>query len=145
MGNSHVQPSQQSNSKVTSMEDIGAHILNADPSLKNVPWAQKQLYARRAIEHAKKQQLEGGTNRVIEPFWEKLALQPSTQVEVAEPAAASTQIRKRSQLFLDSINEPKVRQPTRSELGMNSPSSSISGGKCDDDDDTSSSEEECDE
>jgi len=137
MGNSHATISAgQSTASAVTVEDIGAHILNADPKLKDVPWSQKQLYSRRALENAKKQHLEGGTNRVIDPFWDKLAIQ-----QPSEPTAPSV-VRKRSQLFLDSINQPKVQQPTRSELGMSSPSSSISGGQCDD---TSEEEEDDDE
>ena len=135
MGGSHAKAAPLPTPTKVTMEDIGAHILNADPELKDVPWSQKQLYSQRALEHAKTQHLQGGTNRVIEPFWEKLELKPKPAVP---SPPASTVSRKRSELFLKSINEPKVHQPTRSELGLtSSPQSSISGGN----NDTSSEED----
>lgn len=129
---------------VISVEDIGAHILNADPALKEVPWSQKQLYARRAIEHAKKQHLEGGTNRVIEPFWDKLKIDkpPSVLPPVAENETSESKPALRTALFQKHINEPKVRQPTRSELGLSSPRSYLSGGGSDDEESSEEEEEE---
>lgn len=152
-----------------SFEDIGAHILNADPALKQVAWHDKQLYARRALEHAKKEHLQGGTNRALDPFWDKINTKLSAgggsviSIPPAPPSSpivapvvapsiieASTTIiesapRKRSQLFLERINEPKVKQPTLSELGMSGGFSKGSHCVSDEEEDTSSSEEDCDD
>lgn len=141
-----------------SFEQIGAHILNADPALKQVGWPEKQLYARRALEHAKKQHLQGGTNRALDPFWDKItsklsagSIEPAPTVVVAPSIVqASTTIgenapRKRSQLFLERINEPKVKQPTMSELGLSGGGGSNTSRCVSSDEDTSSEEEECDD
>ena len=110
---------------------MGAHILNADLKLKNVPWNLKQLYARRALEHAKSEHLQGGTNRALSPFWNKLKLTPQV------PPITT----KRRELFKKSINVPRVTQPTLSQLGLGGGGGSSRAASCSDDN-TSSEEEE---
>lgn len=139
-----------------SFEQIGAHILNADPALKQVGWPDKQLYARRALEHAKTLHLQGGTNRALDPFWDKIngklsagSIAP-TVVVAPSIVQASTTIgenapRKRSQLFLERINEPKVKQPTMSELGLSGGGGSNTSRCVSEEEDTSSEEEDCDD
>ena len=119
--------------QVTTLEDMGAHILNADSKLKNVPWDLKQLYARRALEHAKAEHLQGGTNRALSPFWDKLKI---TQVPAAPQITT-----KRRELFKKSINVPQVTQPTLSQLGLSGGNSSRTAS-CSDDNTSSSEEEE---
>jgi hypothetical protein len=147
MGGSHAKLAALPPTTATvTMEDIGAHILNADPELKDVPWSQKQLYARRALEHAKTQHLQGGTNRVIEPFWDKLALsqQPALTTIRPDPAMPrSTTLR--SERFRESINTPKVHQPTKSQLGLSSPASYLSGGSADSSSDNDDDDDEDDD
>lgn len=159
MGNS--QTTRVSGGGSVSFEEIGAHILNADPALKQVTWPDKQLYARRALEHARKEHLQGGTNRALDPFWDKIKgkLSAGSVISVAPEiprvvapniVEASTTIsehapRKRSQLFLERINEPKVKQPTMSELGLSGGGGGNTSQCVSEEEDTSSEEEDCDD